>query len=221
MFEKIVDRVTGNMDAGIHALARRRLPELVHDILEDAVARWAQNNWDRFDQREVNCTVQLYRWLKEAQRADKRFHVLEIVIENLLPSPEMLDATASVTTAARSDLRIGVRQGELILEAKRLASSGPWCKEYVHNGIARFVNATYAATESLAMMIGYVQQPAAAGLRDRVNHYVLSHVSMGLGHELTDVKIDADRAWLASSHQRPSSGPIQLRHLWIVLPGLG
>jgi len=218
MLENAIDRVTGHMHASIHAWANRRLNELVRDLLEEAVEHWAVANWIRYDEREVNCTIQLYRWLRESQRTNIRFHVLEVVFEAVTPTPGMLHAIESVTTSARSDLRIFVRTGSVIVEAKRLASTGEWCKNYVNEGMARFVDMTYAAADKFAMMVGYVQQPSVDGLRDRVNKYVLKHELMGPSHVLNDEENRRHSHWLASVHQRKTGGPIALHHLWIVLP---
>lgn len=106
----------------------------------------------------------------------------------------------------------------MVIEAKRLMIEGKWCKEYVDAGMARFVDATYAAAENVALMIGYVQQSNSDGLRERVNRYVAAHPLMGAPHKLNDQPKHGNARWLHSLHQRHTRGPINLRHLWIILP---
>lgn len=216
MLERALDRVIGQMSAGISGLAARRLPVLVNDIFADALAYWANNNWATFDHLEANCTGQLYRWLHEARRANVRFHILEVGIENFTLTPAMWEGAESVTTAVRPDLRIRIRDREIVIEAKRLSGSGHLAREYVYSGMARFVSARYAPEEGQGMMVGYVQEQLdAAALRDRVNGYVNAHPDMGAEHELTYEAATPTGTWLVSSHQRAVTSPIGLRHVWV------
>ncbi|GAB3148240.1 hypothetical protein GCM10027058_08520 [Microbacterium neimengense] len=218
MLEQAFDRVVGHISVGISALAARRLPTLVNDMFAEALSRWAFNNWATFDHLEANCTGQLYRWLHEARRSDARFRVLEVGIENVTLTPAMWDGTESVTTAVRPDLRIRVGDRELIIEAKRLSCSGNLAREYVYNGMSRFVSARYAAREGQGMMVGYIQERLdVSTLRDRVNGYVHSHPDMGAEHKLLDEAATPTGTWLNSSHQRAVASPIDLRHVWVNL----
>lgn len=218
VLERAFDRVSGRINEHIHNRAVRRLPELVGDLVDDALARWAANGWHTFDKAEVNCSGQLFRWLIDARRSESRFYPLEVNIENIVLTPGMLNGTESMTGAARPDLRISVRRGGVLLEAKRLTDTASLGRAYVYDGMARFVSSTYGADESWGMMVGYVQEPTTAGLRPRINGYVNTHKLMGAGHELVHEKTDANSEWLASSHDRLSGLNIRLDHVWIVLP---
>ncbi len=219
MIERALDRVYGRISMVVQVRAARRLSELVPELVGDAVARWAKNGWVTYDHTEANCTIQLYRWLVEARRIDIRFHTFEVNLENVNPTPQMLEGKASVATASRPDVRISVRGAGIFLEAKRLMSTGDWCRLYVHEGMARYVASTYAATERVGMMVGYVQnQPDTTGLRDRINNYVHSHELMGPSHQLIEYRADVDQEWLTSDHARSSGTDVRLEHLWVVLP---
>lgn len=218
VLERAIDRVSGRISEQIHSRAVRRLPEVVRDLVNEALARWAANGWHTFDKAEVNCSGQLFRWLIDARRSDRRFYVLDVNIENILLTPGMWNGTESVAGAARPDFRISVRGGGVLLEAKRLTDTPSHCRAYVHEGMARFVSSTYGANESWGIMVGYVQEQTTVGLHARVNGYVSKHNLMGAGHELVAETISANNEWLGSSHDRASGLTIRLDHVWAVLP---
>lgn len=217
MLDKAIGRVLGRANVLIHNRAAQRLPELVGDLLDDALALWAGNSWHTFDHLESNCSAQLYRWLHEAKRADKRFSPLGVIIENIQFTPRMLAGTESITGASRPDLRIHVGETGVLLEAKRLTDTAKHCRAYVDAGIARFVSSTYGATEDWGVMIGYVQESTTAGIEARVNGFVSIHTEMGAGHEIVPESVGAHSEWLRSSHARASGAPIRLDHVWVVL----
>lgn len=217
MLERALDRVSGRVSMRIHDRAVRRLPDLAVGLVEVGLARWASNNWHTFDQLEVNCTGQLYRWLKEAQRADEQFHVLDIQIEHVILTPAMMAGLASAASAQRPDLRISVRGAGIHVEAKRLRVGGSWCRNYVHRGMARFVTSSYGSGEPLGLMVGYVQQANANGLLQRVNGFVQGHPAMGSEHQLAATSGNRHGSWHRSTHVRTADVAIQLLHVWVPL----
>lgn len=218
VLERAFDRVSGRIHEQIHNRATRRLPELVRDLIDEALARWAANNWLTFDKAEVNCSSQLYRWMTEVCRSDSRFFMFQVSIEHVLLTPEMLNGLESVTGAARPDFRLSLRGGGVLLEAKRLTDTAKFSRPYVAEGMARFVSSSYGADDSLGIMVGYVQDRAGPSLHSRVNGYVKTHHLMGVGHELRLSVSDTDWEWFSSSHERKSGLPIHLNHVWIRLP---
>lgn len=218
MLDRVGDRVHGQAHAFLHKRAARNFPRLMDELMTDALARWAGNNWARFDEHEVNCTGQLYRWLRDARRSNVRFGVLDVRIENVILTPGMMNGTEPATHAARPDLRISVHGRGVFIEAKRLTDTGDWARKYVYDGMARFVSSAYAAEENVGMMVGYVQQPATDGLRARVNAYVANHQLMGPGNELSEHLARRHAVHLESAHTRAAGPPIQLNHLWVTLP---
>ncbi|WP_156971381.1 hypothetical protein [Knoellia sinensis] len=186
-------------------------------LIEAALARWEANDWHTYDELEVNCTGQLYRWLQEARRTEERFHVLGIQIEHVVLTPEMMEGLTSVVSAQRPDLYISVQGGGIHVEAKRLLSTGPWCRDYVKKGMSRFVSSSYGAGEALGLMIGYVQQPTGQDLLPRVNDFVKSHPAMGATHQLRGRAHAPRGAWHESTHVRDSDLPINLVHVWLTM----
>lgn len=195
----------------------RRFPELVQLLMRAAFDKWSANGWHTFDQMEANCTVQLYRWLVEAKRADSRLAFLAIELEFLMLTPAMLAGEASGMSAKRPDVCLSVGRSAIHVECKRLRVDGSWCRDYVGQGMARFVGSSYGAGEALGLMVGYVQQEKSNGLLDAVNSVVLSTASMGSSHQLTASAAESFGTSHHSTHARASDVPIELRHLWVLL----
>lgn len=217
MLERTLDRVTGRVSIALHERAARRLPELVERLMMAALERWAANGWHTFDHLEVNCTVQLYRWLSEAQRADAGLAFLSVQIEHLLLTPAMWAGDASVTAAQRPDVRLSVGHTGVAVEAKRLVAGGSWPRKYVHDGMARFASSSYGAGEQIGLMVGYVQDSSTDGILPAVNARIETHPLMGSGHQLNDERSTRHGTWYQSNHVRPKDVSIRLLHLWVVL----
>lgn len=217
MLEHAIDRVTGRINKSIQDRAAGRLPELAVGLLESALNHWNANNWHIYDTKEANCTAQLYRWLREAQRAHIEYAVLSVELEHFVLTPAMLDGTESMTAAKRPDICISVGTRDLHVEAKRLRSDGSWCHDYVHHGMARFVASGYAAGTAMGLMVGYVQQPAMDDILVKVNQHVTTHPVMGSAHQLQSTSASVNGAWHASTHPRPADVAIELSHVWVLL----
>lgn len=218
MFERALDRVSGRLDQAIHARAAVRLRELIRELIAEALSRWSDNGWHTFDDTEINCSAQLFRWLEEARRANSRFSLLAVNLESIVLTHDMLLGDESVKFAARPDLRISVRAGGVSFEAKRLTDTADLCRAYVHNGMARFVSSTYGAREQWGVMIGYVQESTTVNLRRRVNDYVDAHRLMGIDHRLSMGVVRPDSQWQTSMHARDGDVNIELEHVWVMLP---
>lgn len=217
MLERALDRVSGRVSQLLQQQAARRFPELIDTLLFAALERWEQNNWLTFDQSEVNCTTQLYRWLTEIKRADSRFIYVSIELEYINLTPAMLAGEESVTSAKRPDLNLVLDPINVHIECKRLQTGGTWCRYYVNKGIARFVDSSYAARSPLGVMVGYVQQVSADGLLDSVNSFVATHPLMGNGHQLSQTQAEAFGLSHRSHHPREADSTIDLTHIWVQL----
>lgn len=218
MLENTVDRVVGQINGRIHARAVKRLPDLVNDLLQEAIKSWAAHGWHTFDRTEDNCSCQLFRWLLDTVRSHPRFSVLDVNFQHVQLTPEMLSGNTSVVAAGRPDLRISVRGRGVLLEAKRLSATPSLCRAYVDDGMARFVSAKYGADDGWGMMVGYVNGSSNSNVRSRVNTYVRRHPIMGVSHELGNSIIHTNGEWLRSSHHRSSGLSITLDHVWVRLP---
>ncbi|MGK2865120.1 MAG: hypothetical protein ACSLFA_00500 [Mycobacterium sp.] len=206
------------MSKSLQQLAERRFPEIIEDLMLAALDSWANQDWHTFDQEEANCTAQLYKWLKFANRDSPQFVYLNVELEYLNLTPAMLAGEESVVKTRRPDLCITIGQTGIHVECKRLVISGPWCHHYVHKGIERFVSSSYGANEQQGMMVGYIQQATPDGLLGSVNGYVEAHPMMGSSHQLAAAQLSTPYGSRHISHYvRNADVSIDLSHYWIVL----
>ncbi|BBY32539.1 hypothetical protein MMIN_06000 [Mycolicibacter minnesotensis] len=218
MLERALSRVQGKVSKSLQQLAERRFPEMIEDLMLVALGSWADHDWHTFDRQEVNCTAQLYRWLRIAKRGSPQFVYLNVELEYLNLTPAMLAGEESVVNAQRPDLSISIGETGIHVECKRLLTSGPWCHHYVHKGIQRFVSSSYGANEQQGMMVGYIQQATLDGLLGSVNGFVEAHPMMGSGHQLATAQPPASYGSRHRSHHvRTSDVPIDLSHYWVLL----
>ena len=57
--------------------------------------------WRRFDNNEVNCTVQMYRHSRECIRRDRRFALISVHLEPIDVTPDIREGKQSTTTSKR------------------------------------------------------------------------------------------------------------------------
>ncbi|GAB3917972.1 hypothetical protein GCM10011575_42340 [Microlunatus endophyticus] len=217
MLERLTDRVTGEVSAAVQRRAANRLPVLAIRLLEAGISLWRNNGWFRFDDSEISCSVQLYRWLQEARRANRSLVVIEVSIEHLLLTPDMIEGLVSPSSARRPDIRFTASDTGLSLECKRLLAPAVWHQDYVHKGMERFVTSAYGAGESLGLMVGYLQDVTVDACLPSINKYIAAHTAMGNPHQLSDDHAASYGTWYRSDHARSGDVPIHLSHVWINL----
>lgn len=217
MFDRLVDRVNGEVSEAVQRRAANRLPVLAIMLLEAGICRWSENGWRRFDDQEISCTVQLYRWMREARRANKSLSVIGVSIEHVVLTADMLEGSASPRNAKRPDLRLSAGPAGLSIECKRLQASASWYRDYVDKGMGRFVTSSYGAGEPLGVMVGYLQDVAPDVCLSPVNQFIVAHTAMGRSHQLDDDQTASYGTWYRSRHARSSDIPIRLSHVWVNL----
>lgn len=215
MLDRLVDRVSGEVSEAVHRRAAHRLPVLARGLLEAGIDRWRTHGWPRFDDLEVSCTVQLYRWMQEARRADKALSLIDVSIEHIVLTPDMLEGRASPKAAKRPDLRLDAGSRGLSIECKRLQTATSWYQDYVDKGMARFVSSAYGAGESLGVMVGYLQSVTADVCIQPINQFIVAHAAMGGDHQLSDDQTASYGTWYESEHARPGDTTIRLSHVWV------
>ncbi|WP_420610960.1 hypothetical protein [Candidatus Poriferisodalis sp.] len=172
LFTAARDRIRGSAVEWLQRAVVKDLDARVKELLAAAVDKWRADGWDRFDSHEDNCTVQVYRWIRECTRRDSRFALLTVCLQYVNVAPEILRGNQSAQTATRPDLRIEVAQEGRAIECKRIEPGGAWVRDYVHKGLARFVTGNYGYAEETGFMIGYVGSGAPGTLIARINGYI-------------------------------------------------
>ena len=181
----------------------------------EAICRWRDAQWHRYDDLEGSCAMQLLKHALDAQAADPGLGYLHVQIESFQPTPQMLAGIAPVVGMKRPDFRLtlGRGRGGRTIECKRLRLSGGLPKEYVYNGMARFVSGTYATDEPVGTMIGFLQSDSPSDVVASINTHVVSHSAMGTNHQLRRMATSWPKLDLfESTHPRVSLGIIRLEH---------
>ncbi len=180
-----LSRIYGVITPIIHELVSQEIDELIDQLILEGVAQWRSANWHRFDDLEINCTIQLYRWIREVGRSTPSLRILTVQLEWVQPTAEMIAGSESATGMRRPDLRISIGQvSARSVECKRLALADSLPKRYVDEGMYRFVSGSYGADEDRATMIGYVQANEPTDVIVAVNNEVDAHGGMGSAHRL-------------------------------------
>ena len=198
----------------IQEAVARDIDELVGRLLEEAAVIWRDASWRRYDDREANCTIQMYRCSREAQRRNSLYGLLAIQIEYVMPTRGMLDAAEDATGMVRPDMRISVGDVGRVIECKRLSLSDGRPRSYVYDGMARFVCGAYASESDVEYMIGYLQADEVSEVVAAVNRHVDRHPSMGGSHALqrsVDGPIGVAHRF-TSTHSRKEVEPFRIRH---------
>ncbi|MHB8246221.1 MAG: hypothetical protein ACYDGN_12880 [Acidimicrobiales bacterium] len=215
MFRGAADRVSGTVAQALRDQVAENLDDRVHEMLEAAVALWEQDGWTSHDGAEGDCTVQVYRWCRHLARHDRRFVFVSVQFEWVYVTPAMFAGTERVKSADRPDLRLEVGAVGRAIECKRLAPIGGWTRDYVYEGLARFVVGDYAGNEPVGYMIGYVQDGHRPELLKKINLHVVGHPSMGTPDQLHSLAAGPNSSWSRSSHHRESLAPILVDHLLV------
>jgi hypothetical protein len=217
IFQGFHDRFRGVVAIALQEKVAQDIDRLIFMLLEAAIDLWKQVNWDRFNDDEDNCTVQVYRWCKIAKRQDARLALLFPRFQWVDVTSSMLEGSESVKSAKRPDLRVEI--GEVVgrsFECKRLALTGGWCRAYVDEGLARFVLGSYGRGEPVGYMIGYVQSGTFDQLLAAINQAILNHPQMRDSDQLKLLQDNDTSSWSRSNHAR-APDPIQIEHLMIEL----
>jgi len=191
----------------------RDIERTIDEALSQAVAKWRNAGWHRYNDDESNCTMQLFRWLDLGRRTDKALWGLTPRLEWVQPTQAMLEGRADAGKVARPDLRLTMDVEGRTIECKRLRLDGELPRRYVAEGIARFVSGSYASEETRARMVGYIQEGDPNAIIDRINGEVLVHPFMGSGHELHQVSgLVSIPIRCLSRHARTAAQPVELTH---------
>lgn len=218
---RLRNRLYGTIVPLIQDVVARDIDELVDQLLGEAAEIWREGAWRRFDNREANCTIQMFRCSREAKRRNPIYGVLNIQIEYVIPTRAMFDATEDATGMARPDVRVSVGEVDRIVECKRLSLTGGRPRSYVYDGMARFVRGVYSSGGGIEYMIGYLQEGDVEDVVAAVNCQVLAHPLMdssdSLGRSPASPVEVAHR--FRSEHKRNRSEPFRINHYILDLRG--
>ena len=201
------------------------------DIGRDRVAtilRLVEQGWNRALTRPGigpgTPEVELNEWLRDGMRG-------AVEPRARGRGPKMLVAPGTETRTPDSRVPYGVtdipiyvlaileecqdQDPHAIIECKRVAGSdADLCREYVRNGIDRFVGRKYGRRHAVGFMAGYLESGNADHAVRGINRYL---TSKNRPDELIGSAVGLKAAWARSSrHPRPMGiAPIDLHHAFL------
>ena len=196
-------------------------PEVVAAIVLTLIAGWQRASASsdvNADAGEVLITERLRDGMRNALKGG----AWQLIV---LPGTESRSKTSVLLPDGRTDiplmmievfLRTQEHDPHAIIECKRIAGSDTHlCREYVVEGVDRFVSGKYGENHAVGFMVGYVLSGTSNGAADGVNAY-LGRVSR-MAEQLQTADIVSDSTWY-SQHGRPqSSEPVGLHHAFLTL----
>lgn len=141
----------------------------------------------------------------------------------VLPGTESRSNPSVVLPDGRTDiplmlievfLRTGEHDPHAIIECKRVAGRDTHlCREYVVEGIDRFIQEKYGQNHAIGFMVGYVLSGTPSESADGVNAY-LKRASRS-ADSLAPSDISDEPTWQSQHSRLKSSTPIRLQHAFL------
>ena len=149
----------------------------IHQLIVAGFRLWANEGFVRFDNHEGSFAVRMLYHMNDVRREWELG--VRVCREQPVDTDAILAGTGNPAKARRIDLMIFVENsfdGDTFLgvECKRLDLSADLCREYVKEGMMRFVDGHYAVKTRIAAMIGYVIDGSPGDTMVKVNRYVKS-----------------------------------------------
>jgi hypothetical protein len=188
------------------------------ELVAEAMWKWRNEGFLRYDNRENSCTIRVYACmlaLLEGKLDDDDPVQIIPVVEGVTPTRDQLAGRASVATAKRPDIVLflgGNHAVRMCLECKRFLGSAN-AKEYTENGMLRFLTGQYGTDAGRGVMIGYVMTHSITVRVSQVNQQIAMHPAMGVSHQLQAAPVIAP---IEDVHvSRHAGTEITLTHLFL------
>ena len=205
---------------GLVDIGQARGADVLHIIKAGWERRLAMRNANP-QQGEVEMTMHLREGMvcavnERIVRSSKKITVL--------PGTESWGSASSIRPSGLTDISIHLRDvrekcGEhdphAIIECKRIAGNDAGlCREYVIEGIDRFITGKYGERHAVAFMVGYLLSADAETAASGTNRYLSSK---GRKRDHLGSCTILDEPWARSSHhvRQSSAGPIGLHHAFL------
>ena len=207
------------LDPELRARLLSRHLEDAFKLLADALHRWRASSFRRFSDRETSCTVRVYGCMEELLDEEVSDDPQVFPLYDLVRlTRDHLDGYANPDSAKRPDLTLalgGNRRHRIYVECKRLGL-GATARQYVDDGLMRFVRAKYPTHEGRGAMIGYVQSRTIAERVGEINGHIESHAELGPADCLVAQQPLGPIADVhESSHHSTADEDLRLSHLFV------
>jgi hypothetical protein len=196
-------------------------PEVVAAILLTLMAGWQQ----ACASADVNADageVLMTERLRDGMRGAVKNSAWNLIV---LPGTESRSKSSVLIPDGRTDiplmmievfLRTQEHDPHAIIECKRIAGSDTHlCREYVVEGVDRFVIGKYGENHAVGFMVGYVLSGTSSEAVDGVNAY-LARVAR-TAEQVTANNMTGELTWYSCHGRVKPSEPIGLHHLFLPL----
>lgn len=149
-----------------HILDRHR--QTAHALLAEAAVEWLEEGCPRYDNREASCTAAVAgRLLTKIDERKSNALQPMVTLETGAWTEEHFSGEKDPTTVPRPDLVVWLglqHEARMNVECKRLLSGFASPRDYVQDGVCRFLNGRYPVDEGVGAMIGFLldRDPATA-----------------------------------------------------------
>lgn len=203
MLEGLRNQVQGRLAKWIQTTAKARAEEVLHQLVQEAVAVWETEGFSRWSDAEISCTARFFDCCDRviySHQAD--WPLVSVQYDGPQLTRGMRAGHEDPAQAPRPDMSVRFGDAEIKLEAKRLTVSDGLPAKYVREGMRRFVSGRYASTPPLpGGMLGYVYADAIPDVVAAVNLVVAGEPDFGPSHVLQLAGVTSHVATHSSLHQ--------------------
>jgi hypothetical protein len=136
-------------------MAESGLEKMIDDLFREAFLIWTQRSFERCSDDEICCTVIFFDCCENV--LDSWESVMRIVYEGAQPTREMRMGRAHPNSVGKPDLTLLFGPFTIRIEAKRLKLGQGLPREYVQEGMRRFIDRKYSSSQGRpGYMLGYI-----------------------------------------------------------------
>ena len=141
-----------------YVLTRHR--ESALSMLAESITEWVQSGCPRYDDREASCTVAVVGCLRRTIDERKSTSLQPLVaLETGGWTDEHFSGHADPATVPRPDvaLMLGLQHDvQMTIECKRLLARSATPRDYVKEGLCRFLTGRYPVDDGAGTMVGFL-----------------------------------------------------------------
>ncbi len=192
-----------------------------HSLLAAAAEQWITDGCPRFNDHETSCTAVLVGLLAELIRRG-RANAIQIAVfpETGGWTEAHLDGRADPNTVPRPDIALflGLHHDvKMPVECKRLLRPNATARDYVLNGLYRFLSGAYETSDGEATMICFAMDRDAPTACEDINKVIREQLSAD--QILTVAPPLGSFEAVYHSHHAHAGEPLQTVHLLLEIQG--
>lgn len=186
-----------------------------HSLLAAAAEEWIADGCPRFSDHETSCTAVLVGFLADALRHG-RASAFQIAVfpETGGWTDAYLDGRLDPDTVPRPDIALflGLQHDvKMPVECKRLLRPNATARNYVLQGLCRFLSGTYESSNGEATMICFVMDRDASEACEDINEVIREQLSADQILKAAPALGSSETVY--HSQHAPAGGPLQTVHL--------